>query len=986
MATDWKRKLAAYLHDPPSKCLDIKTHEERSESALTQAGFTKEEISNYLKDPDWAASAADRLPFPFSKAAGLQCAFDGVRSGFIHPLGHPEGKKLCLQFHKEFPSAELGIEGETSVQPCLDEKSLQNFKTDEEKWRARFFAHWRLWQKNAIEKDYRLGFLPADTRIPDHTIWTHIQICSAFAGCMEGDKLKPAFLKFQIGPVQDFIAAARSIRDLWSGSYLLSWLIAAGLKSLSEEVGPDSVIYPNLYGQPLFDLHWRDELWSKVNIGSKSVWESFEYKEEDLLTPNLPNVFLALVPQGVAEKLADKVKNSIKEEWRRIAKAVWNVCEEAGLMDDEGGITKQSRKEKFSAQVEKFLSISYQITPWSETIKEAIDLAECFDKKMPIQIARDRVENIIKMATEQMPLNHRDRRFYTDNLKRELNNIGVAWSIFVAYNGWCLDAVRHTREFTSASGGWEVGVFNNKDSLTGREEAVAGGRVWKERCDILAGRIGGSQRDVKYGEIGSLFRHDDWLCASTLIKRIWHLAYLSKSPWNLKTSARYFKMPNTYGIAAHTPFKDCGDDNTADDVKMEEKYFAVLSLDGDEIGKWISGEKTPKFIYQLADYTDGSGNRSGALEYFTRYENPDGKGGLRTRFESFLNTQRPLSPSYHLQFSGALSNFALYCVKPIVEVFDGRLIYAGGDDVLAILPFDTAIPCAQALRMAFRGDANLKNFLTKYAQALSQRHKKEKTQQPYFQKLAAEETLIDTYSEGFLKRLDYTDYSDKPIPFIVPGPAADCSVGVAIAHYKAPLQDVVKEAKAAEKRAKKELNKSAIAITLCKRSGEILKWGCKWDSSGLELLARIAAAIDSKKLSVRFPHKICEFLEKYLADVTKLSKSSGLIERCEEFEESVLDIVKADFALALKRQSFLKGKEAEELKEDILSWLNLYLNNLKDYHDRSKLSLSEFICKDVIGLCQTIAFTYRAGETIVELDREEIDLENQTITQPTGNL
>jgi CRISPR-associated protein Cmr2 len=134
----------------------------------------------------------------------------------------------------------------------------------EEQWRARFFAHWRLWRKNAVEKDYRFGFLPADTRIPDHTIWTHNQVTSAIAGCFSNSELKAAFLKFQIEPVQEFIAAARSIRDLWSGSFLLSWLMTAGLKALSEEVGPDAVIFPSLYGQPLFDLRWRDELWAKV--------------------------------------------------------------------------------------------------------------------------------------------------------------------------------------------------------------------------------------------------------------------------------------------------------------------------------------------------------------------------------------------------------------------------------------------------------------------------------------------------------------------------------------------------------------------------------------------------------------------------------------------------------------------------------------------------------------------------------------------------
>ena len=43
---------------------------------------------------------------------------------------------------------------------------------------------------------------------------------------------KPSLIKFQIGPVQDFIAQARSTRDLWSGSYLLSFLMALGIGQL----------------------------------------------------------------------------------------------------------------------------------------------------------------------------------------------------------------------------------------------------------------------------------------------------------------------------------------------------------------------------------------------------------------------------------------------------------------------------------------------------------------------------------------------------------------------------------------------------------------------------------------------------------------------------------------------------------------------------------------------------------------------------------
>ncbi len=44
--TDWKRKLAAYLHDPPSKALDTRTQGECSDASFRQAGFVDAEIGD----------------------------------------------------------------------------------------------------------------------------------------------------------------------------------------------------------------------------------------------------------------------------------------------------------------------------------------------------------------------------------------------------------------------------------------------------------------------------------------------------------------------------------------------------------------------------------------------------------------------------------------------------------------------------------------------------------------------------------------------------------------------------------------------------------------------------------------------------------------------------------------------------------------------------------------------------------------------------
>src|SRR5580698_6993592 len=91
-----------------------------------------------------------------------------------------------------------------------------------------------------------------------------------------------------------------------------------------------------------------------------------------------------------------------------------------------------------------------------------------FAPDMPARQARERVEAVVQMATEQMPLDHRDGRYYTDSSKTTLNNTGLAWAVIAAVNSWQLDAVRQTVNFDAWNeGGWSVGTENNKDALNG---------------------------------------------------------------------------------------------------------------------------------------------------------------------------------------------------------------------------------------------------------------------------------------------------------------------------------------------------------------------------------------------------------------------------------------------------------------------------------------------------------------------------------------
>ena len=188
----------------------------------------------------------------------------------------------------------------------------------------------------------------------------------------------------------------------------------------------------------------------------------------------------------------------------------------------------------------------------------------------------------------------------------------------------------------------------------------------------------------------------------------------------------------------------------------KEKYIAVIAMDGDQMGKTLSG-----------------------------FKNIDG----------------------HRKFSEQLGAFAI-AVAPIIEEFAGQLIYAGGDDVLAIVPAKKAVTCAAKLSNLF--SENVKN---KNSESLT------------------------------------------------------ASAGIAIGHSSVPLQDLVHAAHDAESRAKKTYGRNALAISIYKRSGEILEWGCKWGSKALDVygeLFTLSTLHNEEQINIgRFPYKLAALLQPY---------------------------------------------------------------------------------------------------------------------------
>lgn len=299
MAADWENLLLAYLHDPPDKALGIHGHVER---ACRYAGMVLDRTVRYdeMKQfSDVLASIAERLPAPKWETLTVNPVQDGLQVN--HPLS---GKK------RELKDCRLDVEG---VSKGISEV-LQNMG-DNRRWRL--LALWRLLPDQLAKAHSWFVYLPADTRIPDHTIWHHLDTTTALKASEDGGK-GAAFLSFSLGPVQSFISTARSVRDLWSGSMILSWLTFQAMLPVIEAYGPMAFVYPHLRGIPFLDRWLREP--DRVGRGIPEPDEVLRR------APCLPNRFLALVPWGpdgeIAQQLAEKCKQAVNRKWYEMAESV----------------------------------------------------------------------------------------------------------------------------------------------------------------------------------------------------------------------------------------------------------------------------------------------------------------------------------------------------------------------------------------------------------------------------------------------------------------------------------------------------------------------------------------------------------------------------------------------------------------------------------------------------------------------------------------
>jgi CRISPR-associated protein Cmr2 len=157
--------------------------------------------------------------------------------------------------------------------------------------------------------------------------------------------------------------------------------------------------------------------------------------------------------------------------------------------------------------------------------------------------------------------------------------------------------------------------------------------------------------------------------------------------------------------------------------------------------------------------------------------------------KAYLATFRPPSPARHAAISRALNDFSIHLARHIVEdCVKGKLLYAGGDDVLALVAVDDLFDAMQLLRLAYSGIAPHENM------GLAGR--------------VGELRAGGSEKQHGLLLKDGFGLLDGRLMTLM-GHKATASMGAVVAHHQAPLSMVLRQLREAESRAKRHMRKDA---------------------------------------------------------------------------------------------------------------------------------------------------------------------------------
>lgn len=316
-------------------------------------------------------------------------------------------------------------------------------------------------------------------------------------------------------------------------------------------------------------------------------------------------------------------------------------------------------------------------------------------------------------------------------------------------------------------------------------------------------------------------------------------------------------------------------------IPKPDTYYALIAMDGDRMGDWLTGRRGPQLVEVVHDGEKTRLQEAGAAE-----------------------VRRPAGAAPQAALAEAAKTFALVAVPQIVEqTHCGRVIYAGGDDILAFVPLDELLTVLSELQSAYQGD----------------------------------ETGCFESSDGSLH--------------LAMGEKATISAGVAVAHHAHPFSQVVEIAhgSALKHDAKIKMRRDAFSIQVHKRSGEMLRAYAKWHCG--KQRANALAAVESLRSALADQDEAIS--DRFIKDLEAEGALAALPSEAQEAELARLlgrrageeSLAKADQSAFLRKTlaELLHGLREEELAAQLTGLLMADGKESSDAEDLARRAAAEVL-------------------------------------------
>lgn len=514
------------------------------------------------------------------------------------------------------------------------------------------------------------------------------------------------------------------------------------------------------------------------------AWLKGEEKSNPPRQGGVPNRFMAKVPDGFDGK---QVADAVQQAWEGLADAVWQA--------DLAHLAGTETEKIWNRQIENFWEISWVLTDGDD--ETAMDRRKNWrNYALPVEegLPCSLMDGWVELSGAERPgkphkedrVQHSVAEFWKplrEKLGRDLNDREQLCAIaFVKRRfagvfhqvqpGWKLDDVRIPSINDMAAVHWLEGVLKNADDTLLNKIADQAGKLKTPEGQKIEPY--GKQRIHPICCIQQAYNSD----ASTPKGRVAHLNGEVFFEHALRNGKLYDKRSIDGMLGVSSEIKAAG-------LASPTPYYAILLMDGDNMGKALrDAQKAEK---------ENRGWKPATL-------------------------------------SKALLAFNHHTAKQ-VEQHNGFLIYAGGDDVLALLPVEDALDCAYRLHEI-------------YGKLMANLPEVEKTE------LAA---LQDCQS--------FEDWQSS-------GATSTLSGAIQFAHVKTPLTLLLQDAHGLlDKVAKQQHGRDSLAVRVWNHGGKGLEWAMPWscatDGDGLVLQKLLADFQDKDRqggqFSSGFFYKIREF-------------------------------------------------------------------------------------------------------------------------------